>query len=271
MVSLTLSAKTITTGSILKNPESATIYNNHIYVTNMGEKSWKNPDKDGFISKLSLDGKAVDLKFTEELNDPKGMAVYKDSLVVTDITELVIIDFKSKKVLRKIKTPGVFLNDIYVSEEGVAYVTDTYKSKIYSVDLLTSKVTVIKENMQEAPNGIYLIKNDLYIASWANKLESDWSAKAKGRFLKINLKNNLETFITRANLGNLDGVEPLSAGKWLVSDKKGNVVYEVDEKSGEYKALDMVFTDVADIHYSLKHGLLVAPLMGEGKLIILKI
>jgi DNA-binding beta-propeller fold protein YncE len=266
LINSNLFAKVIKTEDLFEKPESVIIYDKYIYVTNQGKLNWQKPDSDGFISKVDLKGNISNLTFTSGLNDPKGIAMYKDNFVVTDITQLVFINKLSGKIINRIKTNATFLNDIFINSDGIAFVTDTYKSKIYSVNLQTQKVEIFKENMQEAPNGIYQLGDYLYIASWANTLVDDWTSKMKGRVLKINVKTKKEIFISKSNLGNLDGIEPVSPNFWLVSDKLGNTVYKLNERNGTYKPLDLEFKDVADIHFS--NGILVAPLTSEGRLII---
>ena len=243
LFSMTSFASVIQTKAILKNPESTTIINKQIFVTNIGEKNWKKKDGDGFISKFNLDGKVEKLKFTTGLNDPKGIFPFNNSLIVTDISEVVVINSISGKIIKKIPNGASFLNDIFVTDQGLALVTDTYDGKIYSVNLETEEVKSILTSMEEAPNGIYQKQGFLYIGSWANAISSP-------------------------SLGNLDGVEPYKENSWLISDKTAGAIYIFDELSGKHQTIDHTFTDVADIHYSKKHGILVAPLMTSGELVI---
>ena len=52
-----------------------------LYVSNMGGNT-DPADGDGFIAKVSLDGKIENLKWTTGLNAPKGMGLYKNKLYV---------------------------------------------------------------------------------------------------------------------------------------------------------------------------------------------
>ncbi len=87
---LCTSAQTIkqiwSTGKIFQVPESVLYYHNSdvLFVSNIvGNPSGE--DGRGFISKLSTQGKIINLKWITGLNAPKGMAVFNDKLYVADI------------------------------------------------------------------------------------------------------------------------------------------------------------------------------------------
>ena len=71
----------------LANPESITSDGKYLYVSNIGNKLDPSAkDGDGFISKLSLDGKVIEHSWADtKLNAPKGTAVIRGVLYVTDI------------------------------------------------------------------------------------------------------------------------------------------------------------------------------------------
>src|ERR1700704_2671812 len=80
----------------LSNPESVLFdpTANILYVSNVaGDAAGK--DGKGFISRLSLDGKVLDLEWATGLDAPKGLAQVGDKLYVSDIDSLVAIDIKT--------------------------------------------------------------------------------------------------------------------------------------------------------------------------------
>ena len=92
------------TEQILKTPESV-IYdgeNNVLYVSNINRNPSQKNEK-GFISKISLDGEIIELKWITGLNAPKGSGIYNGKLFVADIDRLVEIDIKKGKILKKHK------------------------------------------------------------------------------------------------------------------------------------------------------------------------
>lgn len=77
----------------LRVPESV-LYDksgNILYVSNInGKPTEKNGQ--GFISKVTLDGRIQVLKWATGLHAPKGSAIYKNKLYVSDIDHLIEID-----------------------------------------------------------------------------------------------------------------------------------------------------------------------------------
>ena len=121
-----------------KLPESV-IYdkeNDFLYVSNMqGDPFTK--DKNGFISKVDLDGNVIKLKWIEGLNAPKGLTISKGKLYVADVNELVEIDIKTGKITKKLEAAGAtFLNDVTVDTNGNIYVSDMLNDTIYKLCLL---------------------------------------------------------------------------------------------------------------------------------------
>ena len=72
------------------NPESA-VYDakeSVLYVSNMdGEALTK--DGKGEISKISTDGKIIDISWVKGMNAPKGVDIFQGNLYVSDIDRLV--------------------------------------------------------------------------------------------------------------------------------------------------------------------------------------
>ena len=91
-------------------------------------------DGNGFISKVSGDGKMATLKWIEGLNAPKGMVMGCGKLYVSDIDQLIEIDPVAGKVTATYPAEGaVFLNDTAVDEAGNVYVSDIAKRKIWQL------------------------------------------------------------------------------------------------------------------------------------------
>ena len=119
-----------------KLPESV-IYdkeNDVLYVSNMQDDPFKK-DKNGFISKVDLDGNILKLKWVKGLNAPKGLAISKGKLYVGDVDQLVEIDIKKSKVSKKYDAIGAaLLNDVAADTKGNIYVSDTFTDTIYRLN-----------------------------------------------------------------------------------------------------------------------------------------
>lgn len=89
-------------------------------------------DGNGFISRLSPDGTIAELKWIDgesdgvTLNAPKGLGLYGDTLIVTDIDVLRLFDRTSGAPMGEWKVDGAtFLNDVAVASDGTIYVSDS--------------------------------------------------------------------------------------------------------------------------------------------------
>ena len=142
------------TDSIFKTPESCFFDKEHkvIYVSNVNNAP-RTKDNNGFISKLSLDGKVIEKEWVDGLSAPKGMGFYHEVLYVTDIDAIVEINAHTGLVLKKTTLKGAkMLNDIDVDQAtGIIYVSAMDTGKIYSY--FDGKFTLWKEGFNR-PNGL---------------------------------------------------------------------------------------------------------------------
>src|SRR5688500_2559710 len=124
------------TDASLKVPESV-LYdgkNKVLYVSNIdGAPDGK--DGKGSIGKVGLDGKIIATDWVTGLNAPKGMALVKNTLWVSDLDAVAAIDIKTGKVVKTIPIDGAgFLNDVAADEKGVIYVSDSKTKKVHKIE-----------------------------------------------------------------------------------------------------------------------------------------
>src|ERR1041384_1576465 len=120
----------------LRTPESVLFEpgQNVLYVACInGGPSLEN--KGSYLAKVGLDGKVIQLKFTENLNSTKGMGILGNKLYVTEMQQVAEIDLASGKILNRYPVEGAkFLNDIAVdTKKGLVYVTDSGDSKVWEI------------------------------------------------------------------------------------------------------------------------------------------
>lgn len=166
----------------------------------------------GGIAVLNTDGSIRHKDWLRGLNAPKGLAVFQGKLYIADLTEVVIVDITSAKILQKIQAPdSVFLNDVAIDTQGRVYISDTRKNRIYKLE--QDKISSWLEDV-EAANGLKVVDEQLYIA-------------AGDKLLKLDLNDNQKS-ITPVAVGfaeRADGLEPVGNGDFIVSCWAGLVYY----------------------------------------------
>jgi len=138
-----------------------------LYVTNLNKEP-RVKDGNGFISRLSTDGKIIDLKWIEGIHSPKGTGIIGDTLYAADIDELIIVDINNNKIARKVPVGGAgMLNDITTDSEGNVYISDSDANKIY----LYSKggITEWLSAGLNQPNGLLSETGRMLLASMGSK------------------------------------------------------------------------------------------------------
>lgn len=166
-------------------------------------------DGKGGIAKLTTDGNLIDKNWISGLNAPKGMALHENYLYVADITELVIIDIKKQKVIKKIPVAdSVFLNDVTVNSSGVVFVSDTRTNKVHRY--LDGKIELYLDKVTSA-NGLKALGSTLVVGAGQELLLVDAD------------KNRV--VIAKGFESGIDGIEMVARGDFIVSCWVGLVYY----------------------------------------------
>jgi len=258
LISIALNAhESLNAISGLESPESvAQDANGDIYVSEIGEF---NKDGDGKITRISIDGKLS--TFASGMDDPKGITFFGRSLYVTDKNRVLKVEPDGKwtvfgSTMAFPQTP-VFLNDITSDEAGNLYVSDSGNLKsggaIFKIAQNKKITLVLDENTPEilAPNGLWIIKNDLY--------EVDFSS---GILYKINLKNKSISKIAEG-FGGGDGLIRFR-NNFFVSDWKNGKIFKV--QGSKVSLFRDGFTAAADIALSFDRKSIMTPDMKAGSI-----
>ncbi|MBC7923527.1 MAG: ATP-binding protein [Ferruginibacter sp.] len=245
------------TEATLKVPESVLFdaRQNVLYVSNINGQSGEK-DGNGFLSKVSLDGKIETLEWVTGLDAPKGMGLYNNRLYVADLTDVVVIDTRTGKILQRMALPDAsFLNDVTVTRSGDVYVSDSSRKRIYLVQ--GDKVTIwLESNDLKKPNGL------LVAGSGLSMLDMD-----AGIFYQVDLKSKkLIKFAEGVSSG--DGVVAAGDDSYLVSNWNGEVS-SVDKTGKVEKLLDTKDQKLgaADIEYIPGKKLLLVPTFFGNKVV----
>lgn len=261
----------------ISKPESVYYYGGAIYISNIDAESAGGSstarDGIGWITKTDASGKKT-VKIFDGLNAPKGLRAYGDNLYISDIDEVVVGDLKTEKIIKKVKVPGAkFLNDIAVDLEGNVFVADTIGSTIFEISKINSAAPVIRNfaiSMKEAPNGLMVDGEELFVASWGQDITEKFQVGQLGSVIALNLKTKKTRYITKEPLGNLDGIEKFG-NQLIVSAKMQDTVYRIDVSTGKAEVLfrsdrktkkdNSLAIDAADIGINIEENVLLIPNM----------
>jgi len=218
---------------------------------------------DGSIVIINTDGNLIDLNFIDSLNDPKGIAITKDRLYVSDVTELVEADLGTGKIIKKYTLDGIqFLNDVAIDNAGNVFVSDTYTSEIYKLDEEGDFRLWLADVALDNPNGLLIKDNIMYVASWG-------SQPIGGRVSRIDMVTKSIDYITTI-IGNLDGIRPYDKNRMIVSDWNSGNIHLINY-NGNIEQVLQVGQSVGDIAYLKEKDLLLLPMNKQSRLLFYKL
>ncbi len=242
-------------------PESA-LYDstaNVILVSNINGTPG-NMDDNGFISRVSVAGKIMDLKWIDgadeavTLHAPKGMGIIGERLFATDITVVRVFDRKTGAPAADIPIDDAsFLNDIAVDEKNV-FVSDSSDGVIYKIDTDFSVTIFADESPDFKPNGLAVWSGMLHVAT--------------GGGMIVPLALDAETLLIEADTGvsGLDGLVILESGTMLVSSWDAQAVLR-STAGGSFEPIIEALSSPADIGYFPDGELVLVPLFNENRLV----
>lgn len=208
-------------------------------------------DGKGGVAILNLDGSMKNPEWITGLNAPKGLAIYKNTLYIADITAVISVDIPSGKVKNKLEIEGaVFLNDVTVDDKGTLYVSDTRTNKIYQVK--NGNYSLYLENVTSA-NGLKWIKKELFVL-------------AGTELWKIDAKKQINLFAKGfEKVG--DGLEPIGNGEFIATCWAG-IIYHVKADGTIYKLQDVQGKmNTADLGYNPKDRIIYIPTFNQNSVI----
>lgn len=216
-----------------------------LYVSNIGGQPGEKNGQ-GYISRLSVDGRVLEKRWVSGLNAPKGMAVSNGQLLVTDIDRLLVIDLASGEVVRDFRPMGAqFLNDVAAGDHGDVYVSDMMANTIYRYDGESLAVWLQDERLMH-PNGLQVRGGELVVASWGAPIAADFSTEQPGGLVAVDLEDRVLSAVAGgSDLGNLDGVVEVGDSLY-VNDWMNGRLFRVSE-AGETAVVADLASGLADI------------------------
>ncbi len=240
----------------LKAPESAAFDKARevVYVSNYNPFGPPGA-KDGFLSRLSADGKMLDREWVEGLDRPTGLALRENRLFVVERGGVAVIDVESGVVADRRSCPNEgMLNDIDVDPSGTLYLSDSQNNVIYKLENDTCEAWLEGWPLV-GPNGLLVEGDTLVVGNLRGE-----------NLLFIDRRNKSIEADIELGPGLVDGVEADGEGGYIVSQYDGRILRV--QPSGETQVLvDTTEAQIycADLEYVPERGLLVVPsLMGGG-------
>jgi DNA-binding beta-propeller fold protein YncE len=260
--------------TVLAHPESVISDGKFLYVTNIGNALDPGAkDGDGFVSKLSLDGKVITRKFSDtKLNAPKGTAIIRGMLYVADIDRVIGLELATGKKLAEINLIAAgtnFINDLTVKDDFTLFASCTDVGKIVEVNIRTGQVRIIAE--VKGANGITYDKatNSLYTCSF------DFQNMQGGELGVITWKDYKPSYEKIGDVhGAFDGLAMLDnhtlvVSDWGAMDHPAGFVEKVDLTTKKATKLDWpVINGPADFYLNASEKKIISPALVEGKLVM---
>lgn len=240
------------TDSTLKVPESVLYYapEKVLYVSCIDGKP-DEKDLKGSIAKVSPDGKILNAAWAVNLSAPKGMGIYKGSLYVADLSEVVVIDLKTGKISKRIPVEGaIFLNDITIDASGNVYVSDSSTGKIHRVHNGSVSVWIDKK---PGVNGLLAVEDDLYLAVQDTLYKADSTKKL--------------TVITTGMDESSDGI--VKNGNDIIVSCWNGIIYSVKPDGTKTELLDTRAkkSNTADVGFNPTSRILFVPTFFKNKVV----
>jgi len=245
------------TPATLKEPESVLYDQAHkvLYVSNINDPA-AGKDGNGSIGRISLAGDVKEVEWVVGgMDSPKGLGLSKGLLYVADLTNVVVIDVNTGKVVRSIAVEDAgMLNDITVDAQGVVYVSDSDKKRIYKLNNNQAEVWLEHDSFQ-TPNGLLAHKGKFYMIDMGT-----------GIFYEMDKKTKALRKIAEGLAGG-DGIVPYG-NDFIISNWNG----EINHVSAGGKVTKLLDTkadkvNAADIEYIPAQHLLLVPTFFANKVV----
>ena len=197
-------------------PESVVVAPDGSYlVSNVGIDDGDAKNGDGFISKMSPEGKVIDRYWAAKINGPKGLAIQDGKLYASDIDVVMVFDAAEGGLGKKIPVDGaVFLNGV-TAWNGAIHVSDSGTGRIHRIE--NGVATLWLEDARFGGINGVLGDGDRLLVSTMDT-GSLFSVTADGTITEI-----------ATGMINADGIGLVPGGGYLVSSWPGQVHYVAED------------------------------------------
>lgn len=228
-----------------------------IYVSNINGKSGIE-DGNGYISRVSLDGKVIEKKWITGLDGPLGISLDKGKIYATDVNDLVIINAGSGEVEKRIPVPETgFLNDVTVVNDRVFF-SDTGADTLYSYTN-DDGLSVYKSGEEvNALNGLLPDGDNLLLTMMQT-----------GELMSVDLSDGSMTTIG-SGIINGDGIGILPGGGYIITSYSGEI-YQIKSATETILLLDSKPDKISQNDSYYLNGVLYVANMNSGSVTAWKV
>ncbi len=228
-------------------------------------------DGNGFISKVSPEGRVLELKWIEggkngaKLDAPKGMALVGDMLYVADITTVRTFDRKTGKPAGEVKLPGsTFVNDlaaragkVYASDSGIKFsekgAEPTKTDSVWLIEKGKAKRIVTGESLGK-PNGLLATETGVWVVTFGS-----------GELYRIE-DSGTKSDTQKLPKGSLDGIVAVG-DSFLVSSWEAGALFK-GKPGGTFEGIVDGLKAPADIGYDAKRSRVLVPLFNDNAIAV---
>jgi hypothetical protein len=256
-----------------QSPESAFYHaaSNSVFVSSING-GMTEKDGNGYISRLTPDGKMVSAKWVGGLNGPKGLRAAGNTLWAADIDEVVAIDIPSGRISSRVKVAGAtFLNDLATAPDGTVYVSDSFGPAVYKVRDGQASIFLEGAETVEQANGLLVDGGRLILGSVGPAGRAGASAGGRGRggssggsLFTFDLGTKARSRLTTDSVGGIDGIESDGRGGVIVTDVIGRRILHVPA-SGQLRVLAQLAGGGADFGFIPDRKIAIVPFLNENK------
>lgn len=250
-------AKQLWSAEGLKVPESV-MYDPKdkiLYVSNINGKPTEKNGK-GFISKIGMNGKIIALEWAVGLDAPKGMGLFGNTLYVTDIDRLHLIDTRTGKIKKTVlATKAKFLNDIAIGPKGEVYVSDMMTGLIHMLSKGKLSVLVDVKSFKGA-NGMLMEGGSILVGTATGIVKVDPVVKKAAMHVPV------------PGFGMIDGLKSIGPDTYVISDWNGKI--QIVNRAG----MTTVVMDTssrkiqaADLEYIAAEKMLLVPTFFDNRVV----